>query len=96
MDLSGPCPGLAMTVMTLLPSLEEILRPPPKLGLFLLLPSTKEVVRGREELMAVAAMSRSVCQVALTWFDPGGFRPLPSTHIVQCKTSLIRNRTVKD
>ena len=54
MDLSGPWPGLAMTVMTLLPSLDEILRPP-KLGLFLLLPSTKEVVRGREELIAIAA-----------------------------------------
>ena len=53
MDLSGPCPGLAITVMTLLPSLDEILRPP-KLGLFLLLPSTKEVVRGREELIAAA------------------------------------------
>ena len=53
MDLSGPCPGLAMTVMPLLPSLDEILRPP-KLGLFLLLPSTKEVVRGREELIAAA------------------------------------------
>ena len=53
MDLSGPCPGLAITVMTLLPSLDEILRPP-KLGLFLLLPSTKEVVRGREELIVAA------------------------------------------
>jgi hypothetical protein len=53
-DLSGPCPGLAITVMTLLPSLDEILRPP-KFGLFLLLPSTKDVVRGREELMVVVA-----------------------------------------
>ena len=57
MDLSGPWPGLAMTVMTLLPSLDEILRPP-KLGLFLLLPSTKEVVRGREELIAIAAKGK--------------------------------------
>ena len=51
MDLSGPCPGLAMTVMTLLPSLDEILSPP-KFVLDLLLPSTKEVVRGRDELIA--------------------------------------------
>ncbi len=48
MDLSGPWPGLAITVITLLPSLEEILSPP-KLGLFFPLPSTKEVVRGRDE-----------------------------------------------
>ena len=51
MDLSGPCPGLAITVMTLLPSLDEILSPP-KFVLDLLLPSTKEVVRGRDELIA--------------------------------------------
>ena len=48
---SGPWPGLAITVMILDPSLEEILSPP-KLGLFLLPPSTKEVVRGRLLLIA--------------------------------------------
>ncbi len=51
MDLSGPCPGLAMTVMTLLPSLEEILRPPKLFWPPPLPPSTKEVVRGRLLLM---------------------------------------------
>lgn len=63
--------------MTLLPSLEEILRPP-KLGLLFLLPSTKEVVRGRELLIVAPALGSGLqdslgdqCQRS-SWKSSGG------------------------